>query len=135
MYGVDPQIIPLPAEAQRRGYSCPLPDQLFQFLGAVREMHMASIDSGKVRGNHVHHAHNEALIVRHDSAWIFAWQFPGEPARQQAFTGQGIELLLIPAGLIHALKNSGDAPVHLVSCSDSRIEAGNTSWHQLLAED
>ena len=132
MPAIEPHIIPLPVVAQPRGYSCALPDDLFRFLGEVREMHMVSIDSGMVRGNHVHHTGNEALIVRYESPWIFAWQQPGQSIRQQNFSGTGARLLLIPAGLIHALKNSGTEPLHLVSCSDCHADVSDTSWQQIL---
>jgi dTDP-4-dehydrorhamnose 3,5-epimerase-like enzyme len=130
--GIEPYIIPLPVAVQRRGYSCALPDDLFRFLGEVREMHMVSIDSGMVRGNHVHRAGNEALIVRYDSPWIFAWQQAGQSIRQRTFNGNGVQLLLIPAGLVHALKNCGTTPMHLVSCSDCHADASDTSWQQIL---
>ena len=53
-----------------RGASFSFPQEIFDFLGNVDEVHMAEIVPGAVRGNHYHRSKKEVLVIWY--AWYVA---------------------------------------------------------------
>ena len=110
-----------------------IPDDTFRkFLPAVREMHIVSVEPGMIRGNHYHTHSNEVLIVQHRDDWLFAWKEDGKDVSRQQFSGQGATLFWLPAGLTHAVKNTGSTPLEILSCSNVEASEKDTCWLTIL---
>jgi UDP-2-acetamido-2,6-beta-L-arabino-hexul-4-ose reductase len=127
------KIIPLSVGNDSRGIKLQIPDETFrEFLPVVREMHIVSVEPGMIRGNHYHTHSNEVLIVQHRDDWLFAWTEDGKDVSSQQFSGQGATLFWLPAGLTHAVKNTGSTPLELLSCSNVEATEKNTCWLTIL---
>ena len=113
------RIIPADDRGDARGSSFTLPQSCLQFLAAVRDVHVADIVPGAVRGNHYHQQRREVLCIRHTDAWSLHWDNgPGTEVRRQNFTGSGLVLVEIEPEVSHAVRNDGSAVLHLVGFSD-----------------
>lgn len=85
-----------------------------------------------IRGNHYHTFSNEVLIVQHRDDWVFAWKVDGKDVGRQQFSGQGATLFWLPAGLTHAVKNTGSTPLEILSCSNVEASEKDTCWLTIL---
>jgi len=113
-----------------RGSAFHLPDEALRWLGGVAEMHLVTIRSGAIRGNHVHLRRREVIVVRSEGPWELAWRAAGEEGevggeveRRRFEEAQGV-LLCVEAGVPHALKNLGDRELVVASCSNGRFDPG-----------
>lgn len=96
-------------------------------------MHLVSIEPGQVRGNHRHPTRNEWLLVHARGNWELAWKPAGEDAAMchQAML-PGAVTITLPAGIAHALKNTGDRPLWALSWSDRPTGPTDTETVSLL---
>jgi UDP-2-acetamido-2,6-beta-L-arabino-hexul-4-ose reductase len=112
------KISELPNHDDARGFSFSPPAEALEFLGRVADMHLASTAPGCVRGNHYHLHKQEAIIVLPGTAWSFHWdEGENEAVRHRSFDGSQAVLVLVSPGASHAVRNEGDAPLWLVTCS------------------
>ncbi len=119
-----------------RGDSFHFPRAVFDYLGAIKELHYATVDPGAVRGNHYHIDRKEMLFVYFSSAWKLAWRtLASDTIETRDFSGQGAVIIHIDANVVHAIKNTGKQTLHLVSCSNARAEASDTDWQNILNPD
>ena len=127
------RIIPLPVSTDSRGDSLHLPDELIEnYLLNIREMHIATVLPDMTRGNHYHRNGNETLIVTHQDDWLFAWKDGDKAVSTRQFSGSGSTLFYLPAGLIHAVKNTGRQSLELISWSDTKQSDSDTCWQTIL---
>ena len=99
------------------------------YLFSINEMHFGEILPGHVRGNHYHVDKKEMLIVRYADTWKLVWgSVDGLGPRKRIFEGKGTVRVEIDAGVPHAVKNEGSAPLVLISLSDaeSAADGGDT---------
>lgn len=58
------------------------------FLSAVKDIHMMTLNPGCVRGNHFHRDKREILIVEHEGEWALLWddgpEEEGEPRARRS---------------------------------------------------
>lgn len=101
--------------------------QIVDFLGSIENMHIATVHSGFLRGNHYHMRHREALIVLYSDKWSFYWDSgPKTKVKQRSFRGQGAVLIQIRPNSSHAVLNDGKSDVCLVAFSN---ELGKDTSH------
>jgi dTDP-4-dehydrorhamnose 3,5-epimerase-like enzyme len=101
-----------------RGFSFSPPAEALDFLGRIADMHLASTGPGAVRGNHYHMRKNEAVIILPGTAWSLHWDDgEGTPTQHRSFPGSTAVLVLVSPGASHAVRNDGEAPMWLVTCS------------------
>ena len=113
------QILSLEGASDPRGDSFNVPNGAFHYIGSINEMHYVTIAPGSVRGNHYHRGRKEIILLVFDGSWKLAWRSPNtESVTIQEFDGKGGKILLIDPGVVHAIKNTGDGPLQLVSCSN-----------------
>jgi dTDP-4-dehydrorhamnose 3,5-epimerase-like enzyme len=114
-----PQIKRLADTGDDRGSSY-TPDHNWQtFLETIAELHITTVLPGKIRGNHVHLRKREILVVIHTDKWSFHWdEGLGTPAQQSVFEGTGAELIEVPPGCSHAVRNDGLAPLTVLGFCD-----------------
>ncbi len=75
--------------------------------------HIASLEPGAVRGNHVHPDGAEYVLVWGGRAEI-VWEEDGGIRREEV-GGEGLVVFEIPAGVAHAVANTGDRRVYLLA--------------------
>ena len=86
---------------------------------ALGDLHVVSLEPGKVRGNH-HHNGSEWLLLTEGTIEVRSRASEDEEVRLQVLSGGRPFLLEIPAGVHHSFKNVGDRTVYLIAFSDMR---------------
>jgi oxalate decarboxylase/phosphoglucose isomerase-like protein (cupin superfamily) len=103
------------------------------FLTAVEDVHLMTLNPGCVRGNHFHRAKREILIVEHEGEWALFWDDgpDGEP-RERSFEQAGMVTVLVPPGCAHALENRGGGTMRIVAISDHPYDQNAPDAHQRI---
>ncbi len=105
-----------------RGESYRLSPEALAFLGRVAEMHVASIEPGAIRGTHTHRGRRELIFLSFRGRCKLAWRPEGGEIRTEEFRDPGAVLLWVESGTAHAIQNTGDQPVQVVSCSNGEFD-------------
>ena len=99
-----------------RGDSFTLPREAMEFVGEVKDFHIATIVPAAVRGDHFHLRRLEVLVVLYTDSWRFYWdEGAGAVIKSTAFNGAGTTAILIEPGHSHAVENLGASS--LIFCS------------------
>ncbi len=114
-----------------RGDSLALPARFLAEFGCLRELHLVTLAPRAVRGNHVHD-HDEMLLVLHRGNWVLHWWQEGQDTESRHFSGVGQQLITLPAGLWHALKNLADTELIVTSASASTFDPQATRWDRRI---
>jgi mannose-6-phosphate isomerase-like protein (cupin superfamily) len=110
-----------------RGFSFTTPPEALDFVGAVRDMHLASMEPGAVRGNHYHLRRREAIVILPGTAWSMHWyEGEGMAAQHRSFDGSSAVLVLVSPGSSHAVRNDGSTSLWLVACSSEPYDPTET---------
>lgn len=92
-------------------------------------MHAATIEPGRIRGNHFHRDRDEAILVIYLDSWVFCSDSgPDTQVAIDKFAGSGAVVAHVPRGHSHAVSNTGRQPLVIVSLSngDYDSESGET---------
>lgn len=117
---------PLSNGGDSRGNSFHLPPRAFQFIGNMKEAHIATIVPNAIRGNHYHVGKKEFIVVLFQDSWILAWdQGKGSEPDKKVFTGKGAVLIEIDSGNSHAIKNIGNQMLTVIAVSNKVSETNN----------
>ncbi len=108
-----------------RGYIVNVPEEVFDFIVNIKDIHIGSIASNSIRGNHYHKIKKEALIIIYSDSCTFAWNSKDEIINIKEFTGKGCILVKIKNGLGHAIKNTGKDLITIVAFSDYKFVEEN----------
>jgi oxalate decarboxylase/phosphoglucose isomerase-like protein (cupin superfamily) len=81
---------------------------------SLGNLHVASMQSGAVRGNHAHGNAAEWLLFCGGPASLFTGMAGDPDAEEIVVSGGEPELFEIPAGLPHAIVNRSDGEIFLV---------------------
>ncbi len=76
--------------------------------------HTVSMEPGTTRGNHYHPGVTEWLLFC-GGPLLLAWQDPGSETIQQRLIDDHHTLLVIPPGVKHTVKNTGNQVLYLVA--------------------
>lgn len=102
-----------------RGASYSSDGEVAAFLGAARDLHVATILPGKARGNHFHAVKREIIVVIATLAWDLHWDEGADTEpRSRRFEGGGAVLVRVMPGASHAIFNRGEAPLTIIGLSD-----------------
>ncbi len=85
-------------------------------LGRFGNVHVVTTGPGHVRGNHLHSRATEVLVVRGPAR--VAWRGDGEEGDVPVPAG-AYHRFIIPPGIAHAVKNTGDGENLLVALRDT----------------
>lgn len=115
-----------------RGSYFRIPIELFSSIAAIKDIHIAEIVPGAIRGNHYHEHHHEVLFVAFYDRWSFYWDkmLSGEIVRK-SFTGSGIIMLEIAPRVPHAVRNDGNSNLFLIALADTCFTPENPDVHPL----
>jgi dTDP-4-dehydrorhamnose 3,5-epimerase-like enzyme len=115
------QIVTVADTGDDRGCSFSLPDVWNRFLRSLADMHVTTIRPGHTRGNHYHAQHREILVVIHQDAWTFYWDYgAGGDVEHRTFHGKGAALIEILPSASHAVVNTGSLDITVLGMSDMR---------------
>ena len=110
-----------------RGDSYYLPRKYIDFIGAVNEIHYTTIAPQAVRGNHYHLKRREFIFLSFNTKWKLAWRpLEEEEVREKELSGSGGVIISVQPNVIHAIKNTGDIPIQLISFSNKRFDPENS---------
>ncbi len=127
------EICTLTGSGNHRGELFQFPDTAFRFLARIAELHYATIEPGGVRGNHYHQEGRECILLAYHGPWRLACRLlKATSTITRAYKGKGAVIIKIDTGVVHAIKNTGDKPLHLVSCSNARPDSAGTKREVLL---
>jgi hypothetical protein len=124
--GVDLIIQELHDSTDERGASFSVPLEILRHLEAVRDVHIAVVRPGRIRGNHYHARHGEIITVVYQDDWSLHWDTgAGTAVQDRRFTGRGAVSIVIPLHWSHAIKNDGSIDLWLFNASDLAFDPGN----------
>ncbi len=121
------QLMEIGNTGDARGFSFTTPPEALEFLGRVRDLHIASTAPGAVRGNHYHLRRREAIVILPGAVWSLHWdEGEGTAAQRRSFDGTSAVLVLLSPGSSHAVRNDGTGPLWLVACSSEPYDPTET---------
>jgi oxalate decarboxylase/phosphoglucose isomerase-like protein (cupin superfamily) len=127
------EITELTNHGDTRGFSFSPPAAAMVFLGNVADMHLASTAPGAVRGNHYHVRKNEAILLLPGTQCSFHWDDgEGTPVQHRSFAGDTAVVILVSPGASHAVRNDGDQPLWLVTCSSEAYDPQTVVTRKVL---
>ena len=138
------QILELADTGDHRGSSFTIPTPAIEFVGAIRDLHLAEILPGTIRGNHYHLRRMEAIIVYYQDAWTFHWdegspesssseaQAGAPPPQQRDFTGVGAAVILVTPGCSHAVANRGHHSITILGISSEAYDPTESVARKLV---
>jgi dTDP-4-dehydrorhamnose 3,5-epimerase-like enzyme len=102
-----------------RGSSYPIFLNWFSEPFQLRDVHVTTLIPGHVRGNHYHVIRHEVLLVMHSDRWSLHWDTgEGTAVERRSFDGQGTTAICVAPYASHAIRNDGNAILHIVGLSD-----------------
>jgi hypothetical protein len=108
-----------------RGASFSVPLELLRHVEAVRDVHIAVVRPGRIRGNHYHARHAEIITVVYQDDWSLHWDTgAGTRVHNRSFTGRGAVSIVVPLHWSHAVKNDGGIDLWLFNASDLAFAYG-----------
>src|SRR5215471_5469118 len=107
------RIVQLPNTGDIRGSTFVPPAEFLEFIGSIRDIHIASILPEAVRGNHYHQNHREVLFILYADQWSLHWDSgPGTEIGRETFSGSGTVMVEVEPLASHAVRNDGNSELH-----------------------
>jgi len=126
----DLTITQLPDSTDKRGLSFSLPTEIIEDL-AVRDVHIAAVQTGHVRGNHYHAKKSELITVIYMNNWSLHWDTgAGTPVQCREFGGRGAVSIRFPLQWSHAIRNDGEKDLWLFNMTDTPFNSSIPSTSQ-----
>ena len=125
----------LPDSGDQRGFSYTVPEAVLDLLPSTKDVHIAGIEPGGVRGNHCHWEREEIIVVVYGSTWLLAWdKGEGTAISRKGFSGRGAVAISVRRGQGHAIKNTGSESLTIIALSSGvfRADASETQRRELL---
>ena len=106
-----------------RGLSFSLLERQLGLIGALKDVHIASIGQGRIRGNHCDAHHGELITVVFRDRWSRHWDTgAGTPAHRRDFSGVGAVVVAPPLNWSHAVRNDSAADLWIFVGSDRPLD-------------
>lgn len=114
-----------------RGASFSLSPAQLDFVGVPRDMHVASVLPGHVRGDHYHAERRELIVVIHEDDFSLHWdEGPATEARSRTFAGAGVVAITVMPLAAHAIRNDGTRILWLLAASDGPYDLRKPDAHR-----
>jgi len=98
-------------------------------LATQRNVHVVLTAPGHVRGNHLHHRGTEQLVLRGPARLVTE---EGEHREEHEVAAGVVMRVTLGPGVAHAVQNTGDEPMLIVSFGTEPFDPANTSPRRLL---
>jgi oxalate decarboxylase/phosphoglucose isomerase-like protein (cupin superfamily) len=122
----DVRFTPLPDSSDERGASYSLLADVLDAMPGVRDVHIASVRPGAIRGNHYHSVRTEVITVVYVDRWSFSWDTgEGTDVRRRQFDGAGAVAVNVPRHWSHAVRNEGTRDLWVFNLSDTAFAPGS----------
>jgi oxalate decarboxylase/phosphoglucose isomerase-like protein (cupin superfamily) len=119
-----------------RGWSFPVAAPALATLSEVKDMHVASIMPGHIRGNHFHAERKEVIVVVFEDRWSLYWDSgSGTDVISRSFDGCGAVAITVPHDCAHAIRNDGGAPLVMVAFTDGPYDADHPDAHRRVVAE
>jgi dTDP-4-dehydrorhamnose 3,5-epimerase-like enzyme len=120
----------LPESSDDRGFSFSLTASSIADM-AIRDVHIAAVRPGYVRGNHYHAKKTELITVVYRDEWSLHWDTgPDTPVQSKAFGGRGAVSVGIPFLWSHAVRNDGQEELFLFNTTDMSFDRSMSAADQ-----
>jgi dTDP-4-dehydrorhamnose 3,5-epimerase-like enzyme len=120
----------LPDEGDKRGSAWQVGEAV-DFLDAIEDVHLMTLEPGCVRGNHFHRDKREILVIRHVGRWALHWDDGPETSSQRTvFAEPGAVAITVPPNCAHAIVNLGGGTMQVFSFSDRRYDPAAPDSHR-----
>jgi dTDP-4-dehydrorhamnose 3,5-epimerase-like enzyme len=117
--------------ADERGESYSVPLGYLELLGAPKDVHVASIRPGHVRGNHYHVERHELIMVLPHDAWSLHWDAGADTqVSTRVFQEVRAVAIAIPTYCSHAIRNDGQTLLWLIAASDGLYDPASPDVHR-----
>ena len=127
------QISELNNRGDHRGLSFTAPPEALAFVGRMSDVHVASIKSGAIRGNHYHLRRRTGIVVLPGSPWSLHWdEGEGSKAQHRAFAGDSAVLILISPHASHAVRNDGSQSLWFVAISSETYDPAESVARKVI---
>jgi oxalate decarboxylase/phosphoglucose isomerase-like protein (cupin superfamily) len=125
------QITQLHNSTDDRGLSFSLIEGNLRSIAEIKDIHIAEIKPGRIRGNHYHAARRELITVVHEDKWSLHWDTgEGTSPHHKTFTGSGAVLVTPPLNWSHAVRNDGPSSIWIVVASDRAYDRDEPDEHK-----
>ena len=92
-------------------------------MGEIKDVHIAEIKPGQIRGNHYHSKRGEYITVVYTGDWSLHWDTgEGTAVSHKRFDGSGAVLITPPLNWSHAVRNDGDGSLWIFVASDQAYD-------------
>jgi dTDP-4-dehydrorhamnose 3,5-epimerase-like enzyme len=126
MTGAEIEILEVSHENDERGSNTLFASRWIEERFPVQNIHVVTALPGHTRGNHSHRVQREILLVLHSDRWSLHWDTgPGTAVSRRVFAGSGAVAILVPPHGSHAIRNDGDAVLHIVGLADRPYDPAN----------
>jgi dTDP-4-dehydrorhamnose 3,5-epimerase-like enzyme len=130
MADIELKVTVLKDSGDDRGSSFPAPEECFAGGFTVRDAHLSTLLPGHVRGNHFHITRNETLLVMSADRWSLHWDSgDGTQVVARMFNGPGSVVIQVPPHASHAIRNDGNAPLHIIGVTDGPYDPASPDAH------
>jgi oxalate decarboxylase/phosphoglucose isomerase-like protein (cupin superfamily) len=124
----------LPGTVEERGLSVSVLGEYLRAIGPVKDVHIAAIRPGAVRGNHFHTRKQEIIAVAYQDRWSLHWDRGADGERRSRdFEGAGGVVVRLPLGWSHAIRNDGAVDLWIVALSDRAYDPDEAVARQVVA--
>ena len=106
-----------------RGWVANLAEYATEKGYVIENIHLASIKSGQIRGNHFHKKQKEWILV-FGGKGIFSWKEQGTTKKQEIKAGSQY-LFEVDPEYPHAIKNTDDKDIYLCAFTDTKYDSQN----------
>ncbi len=121
------KIVRLRNGGDERGYSYEISKEAFDDIGKIEDVHIASIESGRIRGNHYHVDKKEVIIILYSDSFIVAWESSdGRVGEKKEVSGRGCVRVEINKNVSHAIHNIGKSPIYILVFSADRYDPNDS---------
>lgn len=117
------EVVGLHESTDDRGWSFSLVAETLERMGDIRDVHIAEIKPGQIRGNHYHSKRNEFITVVYQGEWSLHWDTgEGTAIHNQTYEGHGAVLVTPPRNWSHAVRNDGSTSIWIFVTSDQAYD-------------
>jgi dTDP-4-dehydrorhamnose 3,5-epimerase-like enzyme len=125
------RILRLVDTGDSRGSSFVPPLRSLVFIDTVRDIHIATINPGAVRGNHYHQYRREILCILYSDRWSFHWDSgPNTETQMETFSGSGVVVVEIEPQASHVLRNDGTSEIRMIGFSNLSFNPAQPDSHR-----
>ncbi len=101
------------------------------FLPFAKDMHITSLKSGHIRGNHFHRRKKEVIAIIHHDEWTLYWDSgPETEVQKKIFPGSGAVLITVEPLASHAVVNSGKQSLYTIGLTGEPFDSADPDTHK-----